>query len=671
MADAKLTLGFDASGALASLTSFMGQAKAILQTPLAPSVGVGTAKGLEDAFGNLQQTKTRLDQVRTAAATTIGQLGGFAAVVGTFEQLTAAVGAAADEQVRLNSALKSMDVATVTGALAGYNNQLDIMVERQRMAEQGGLGGLLSNLAVAFLNTKQALAETLSGSTAEEDAARLNARRLAVISFEEGQKQRKLLAAGAATEFQSLQLKQADILARGDIAGAEAGAKAIEEQQETANELARSALKADQERRRAQELAVSGATPESVEKTFKQELLNLDKDLLLSGQRRQQQNQRAIEDLRQQVVETANLREQLERDRVTQAAVADAQDQQRQAQRRRLEIETVGQVREAELGLAQQIADAQGRILNEVTETNAARREQAIATAKAEIDAIQAAATAQLQGLKGRQEAAQGQLETLAGLPSTQAVQQRRIALLSQMQEIQTQITEAARKGAADRAAVEIKAAADLRALAIREAGERLALLQKTLQQENQLRTQARSLLGQALSNLGTRPGERPIDEFTTTTLAQLEQDTAQQRLEDEAVIRQARLGREFGVQQLQGALGRKGFQEQLGQFGGLRAELDIAGTTPGAIPGQLTGAEQFKQAQDQIATLSKQVSDDIAGIKGSFADTLSQVPPLMQKTMDEMVAIVEAGKSKLGASLTDMVQGQLTRAFADAARRM
>jgi hypothetical protein len=671
MADAKLTLGFDASGALASLTSFMGQAKAILATPLMPSAGVGTAKGLEDAFGNLQQTKTRLDQVRTAAGTTIGQLGGFAAVVATFNDLTAAVGAAADEQVRLNSALKTMDVATVTGALAGYNNQLDIMVERQRMAQQGGLGGLLSNLAVAFLNTKQALAETLSGSTAEEDAARLTARRLALISFEEGQKQRKLLAARAATEFQSLQFKQADILARGDIAGAEAGAKAIEEQQERANELARSALKADQERRRAAELAVSGATPESVEKTFKEELLNLDKDLLVSGQRRQQQNQRAIEDLRQLVVESANLREQLERDRVTQGAVAEAEEQERQARRRRLELDTVGQVREAERGLVQEIAEAQGRILNDITETNAARREQAIATARAEVEAIQAATTARLQGLGGRQQAAQAQLETLSGLPSTPEVEKRRIALLSQMQEIQGQITEAARKGAADRAAVEIKAAADLRQLAIREAGERLALLRKTLQQENQLRSEARSLLSQALSNLGTRAGALPTDEFTTTTLAQLQVETAQQKAEDQAILRDARLNREVNVRQLQGALGRLPFQEQLGQFGGLGAALDIAGTTPGAVPGQLTGAEQFKQAQEQIATLSKQVTEDIAGIKGSFAETLGQVPPLMQKTMDELVAIVETGKSKLGASLADMVQGQLTRAFADAQRRM
>jgi hypothetical protein len=672
MADAKLTLGFDTEGALASLTAFSRKAKAILSEPLVgPRADVGTAKGLEDAFGNLQRTRTSLDQVRTAAGATLTQLGGVAGAIALFDQLTTAVGAAADEQVRLNTTLKAMDVGTLTASLTQYNNQLDIMVERQRMAEQGGLGGLLSNLSVAFLNTKQALAETLSGSTAEEDAARVRARRLAVIDFEEGQKQRKLLAAGAATEFQSLQFRQADLLARGDLAGAEAGAKAIEEQQAKANALAKEALKADQERRRAAELAVSGATPESVEITFKQELLNLDKELFLSGQRRQQQNQRGIEDLRQLVAETANLREQLERDRTTQEGVADAAEQERQARRRRLELETVGQLREAEQGLAQEIAGAQGRILNDISETNAARREQAVATARAEVEAVQAAATAQLRGLGGRQAAAQSQLETLSGLPSTPEVERRRLTLLSQIQDIQGQITEAARKGAADRAAIEIKTAAELRQLAIKDAADRIALLQKSIAKETELRTEARNLLAEALRGVGTGAGQQAVNEFSLVSRVSLQRDLDQRRRENERVLEEFQAGQAVNQRQLEQALQQQPFQEQLQQFGGLGLATNIAGTTPTQFPGQLTGAEQFRQAQDQIATLSTQVTDALAGIKGSFADSLGQVPALMQDTMDQLLTIVETGKSKLGASLADMVQGQLTRAFADAQRRM
>jgi hypothetical protein len=670
MADARLTLAFDTAGALASLTSFMGKAKAILQTPITPSAGVGTAKGLTDAFGNLQQAKTGLDGFAKSLGSTVLGFAGITGGVAAFHQLTSAISAATDAQIQMNSALKSFDVEPVAGALAGVNAELDRMVALEAKTRDFKTGTTLTRSAAAALLIWQKAGETITGQRPEEDAVRARARLQANIAFQEGQKQRQLLARRGETQLESLQFQQADLLARKDLPAAEANAKAIEAAQAAALKDAKDRLKSEQDIRKARAIEAGAEAPAlaAMEVTFKEELLALEEDLNKSAQRRNQTNRRGLEDLRQESVETANLRDQLERDRTTQEAAAESADQEREGRRRRLHLDTMGQLREAERGLAQEIAAAQGRILNDIAETNAARRQQTIETARAEIEGLQAATTGQLQALGGRQAAAQAQLDIL---PSGEQFEKRRLELTGQMQEIQAQITEAARKGAADRAAVEIKAAADLRALAIREAGERLALLQKTLQQENQLRSEARSLLGQALSNLGTRPGQLPTDEFTTTTLAELEQQTARQQVEDQKLLQQARLNRRINVQQFQGALGRLPFQEQLKQFGGLGAALGIAGTTPGAVPGQLTGAEQFKQAQDQIVILSKQVSDDIAGIKGSFADTLSQVPPLMQKTMDEMVAIVEAGKSKLGASLTDMVQGQLTRAFADAARRM
>ena len=655
MADARLVLGFDTAGALATLTAFSGKARAALSTPLpGSSIFDGPKRAVEGLATSLGRT-----------ALAITGLGGAVAI---FHQMAAAIGAAADQQTRLNATLRSFDSAPALNALKEQNAELDKMAAGQAAIDKVGLFGQGSTFAermearlAIFRQGVQASREALTDDLPEEDAAQARTRALANIDLEQARAQKKLQATIEQTQFQRRQLAQSDLLQRGDLPGAEANARAIEMAEAARSKAARDELIADQRKRQSELLLQTGATPESVEKTFKQELLNLDEELALNGQKRQQANQRAIEDLRQLVTETANLREQLERDRTTQGAVAESQDAERAAKRRALELETVGQLREAERGLAQEIADLQGRTLNDITETNAARRTQAVATARAEVEAIQAATAARLQGLGGRQAASEGQLAALSGLPSTPEVERRRIALLGTIQETQGQLTEAAREGAAARAQVEIKAAAELRSLAIKEAGERVALLGKTLAKENQLRTEARSLLAQALSN---RPD---VDEFSVVNRASLEADTAQQRREDERVREEFARGQLVNQRELEAANQRLGFQEQLQRFGGLGAATDIAGTTPGRIPGELTGAEQFTQAQQQIATLSAEVSASIAGIKGSFADSLGQVPALMASTMEELVAIVDTGKSKLGASLADMVQGQLTRAFADA----
>lgn len=195
-----------------------------------------------------------------------------------------------------------------------------------------------------------------------------------------------------------------------------------------------------------------------------------------------------------------------------------------------------------------------------------------------------------------------------------------------------------------------------------------IAALQRVAELTAQVQGQARSLAQQAIGIVQQQAQRLGLEGPAFVSQASLQRGLEQQRRRDEAVRQQFAAGRAVRTEELTAAVGQQPFFEQFRQFGADFGQVFRDATTPLR---EAFASTVGPALTEQLDALTERARTSVTSLVDGLSSAFGKVPDIVGQAMDAALQRVEAGTSQIVGSITRMVEDQLTRSLADAARRI